>query len=453
MMNLRLRNLARDHIQWLSFSSDRSFTMTSVRPSFSPRAAGDTRVSSKKHLLIQFFADCVGFIDHRKERDEVLLQQHILLSLVLFGELESRVPRNFLLHKRPVHLLNLEFVVRCLWVLKHKRVAAAKHKTILVVEGNLSRDLLSVDENACVGSADLYLDLVVGVGDYCVLLHDAQTREDNLGHGIRTFVSEKSDARSRKVNDNGGELRVFVEIPKVGRALLFRSNLRISIVLGLCVELRLLQPFVEADGAHVRHFLFVCMKLAANFILQLLPHPLHVVFGQSASRCSTGRSSALEHCKQPRVLFFQLANKFFCRVFVDDGLSLNAFGAIGESQCRQRFVKVNIRGTQCRNHDGLAVASEGVLQELCQHRVAVWNKHILLPARLVSKCCNDVAQCGQRLIDRGAFLESIACGAGRVGALGSGEVNEVDVAHLLHLLSLVVFVLLCKVNRHNCVCT
>ena len=73
------------------------------------------------------------------------------------------------------------------------------------------------------------------------------------------------------------------------------------------------------------------------------------------------------------------------------------------------------------HHDSLAVASEGIFQELGQDRVSVGNPDPLLALAVLGQGVDHVSQRGQAQVDGSAFLQPVTGGSGRLNTFTEQE--------------------------------
>jgi hypothetical protein len=82
----------------------------------------------------------------------------------------------------------------------------------------------------------------------------------------------------------------------------------------------------------------------------------------------------------------------------DANRSFYLLGTIIPMKCILCLTKGNIGGTNVRNHNGVAVSSKGILEELCQLGIAKWN--VLLP---LHKSIDATAECKKRAVNVCSF--------------------------------------------------
>mmetsp|Transcript_27415 Transcript_27415/g.78766 ORF Transcript_27415/g.78766 Transcript_27415/m.78766 type:complete len:517 (-) Transcript_27415:561-2111(-) len=123
-------------------------------------------------------------------------------------------------------------------------------------------------------------------------------------------------------------------------------------------------------------------------------------------------------------LVLELADHRVLGVLVDLGLVLDALGAVGVAQRRERLVVVVVRGAEVCHHDRLRVAAQGVLEQARELRVPVGDVRGLA----VHERGDHVAERRQGEVDLGGLLQPVAGGAGLALPLGARQVDHVQLA-------------------------
>ena len=136
------------------------------------------------------------------------------------------------------------------------------------------------------------------------------------------------------------------------------------------------------------------------------------------------------------MIFFTKASKFdiilfklFRRGFnVHATSEINSFSSLGELKSWHCFVAGRTWRTR-DNNTGLVIATEGVLQDTCELRIAV--RHMINVLRC--QCMNHIAQTWQREINLFRLLECFTYGATFEHLLIPRKVYQIQLAFLLWL--------------------
>ena len=211
--------------------------------------------------------------------------------------------------------------------------------------------------------------------------------------------------------ERGSELRSVFNFLAAGEDLRVH---RLDLFLQRPFVLLSLEEFVRADFKRVNGRIFV------GFCLLFLSLQLgHIRVIHDPNRHLFGLQFSLELLEFNLVLAQKGA---LVDVFVDYRFVFDFFGPGCEFECLVTFV-VGVEGWRHHgNHRGLAVTTQGVLQESCELRVAERNVHSV---RLLSQGIYDVSQRRQRLVDFLRLVEAFTRGAGYSHALTARQVNEV----------------------------
>ena len=215
----------------------------------------------------------------------------------------------------------------------------------------------------------------------------------------------------------------------VDEALLFLS-LEIGLILDhLTLLLSLLTDFL----------LFSCQALFElphlfsvldNFSLWLVAHNdtvhAHDLLGSAAL------VKRVELLLQLGNLLLVLAKQRIFGVLINAGLVLDILRSGGVTKRVHRLVEVVIRGAHIRNHHCLCVAAQRVLQETGELTVAVRDVRCLG----VGERGDNVAERGEREINLGGFLETVACSTGLRNTFRAGQIHHVELADANVLLSI-----------------
>lgn len=108
--------------------------------------------------------------------------------------------------------------------------------------------------------------------------------------------------------------------------------------------------------------------------------------------------------------------------FVLVGLDLDLLCPICILKGVEGLLELAAGGGGCANHDGLALATQGVLQQAREFAVSLGDEHALLVG--VPKRVDAVRQREQRAVDLGAFLQPHASVFCDRAPLGTGQVDE-----------------------------
>mmetsp|Transcript_88560 Transcript_88560/g.235681 ORF Transcript_88560/g.235681 Transcript_88560/m.235681 type:complete len:360 (-) Transcript_88560:382-1461(-) len=209
------------------------------------------------------------------------------------------------------------------------------------------------------------------------------------------------------------------------------STFRRATLLGRA-SLRLLELLLPGFVHLVDHSL-ILEKLGLHLLFQLFADRLFLFFRHRPALC---RRHPANLRFEPFVFGLQLLDECLRGIHVDFGLVFDLLCTVGVAKGAQRLVIVDISGREGADHDGLGIASQGVLQDGGELRLAVRHEHVLLGVvRLLSQRGDNVAKHSEGKVDGRAFLEAVARGARRLGALGPGKVHEVHLGLLLRVLA------------------
>ena len=147
------------------------------------------------------------------------------------------------------------------------------------------------------------------------------------------------------------------------------------------------------------------------------------------------------HALQLFVLLLQLPDEFVTFALVDDGVALDLLGLVCVAEGGESLFVVVVGRRDGADHEGLAVAAQGVLQDAGEHTVSV-GSHVLqaFPRGLQGQVTDHAAQHVQGLVDRTAFFHAVSRGSCFVELFAAGQVDQVDHRDLLgHFLVLHLF--------------
>lgn len=131
-------------------------------------------------------------------------------------------------------------------------------------------------------------------------------------------------------------------------------------------------------------------------------------------------------CSQSGNFIVELANHGVLGILIDSWLVLNIFGATSVSERADCLIAVVVRRPTVRNHYCFCITAQGVLEDTRQFGVSVWN----VGALGIDETANDMAKRGERQVDLGGLLESIACCSRLALPLTTRQVNNIEFAYL-----------------------
>ena len=139
-------------------------------------------------------------------------------------------------------------------------------------------------------------------------------------------------------------------------------------------------------------------------------------------------SAVVQFLLQPPQLDFVFPQKRpLVYVLVDPGLVLDFLGPVCELECRLRLPEgIGRRGDHC-HHGGLAVASEGVLQDSGELGVPVGDVGSCL---LVGEGGDDVSEGAQRLVDFLTLFQALSSGLSHSDPLTTSKIYKIELANL-----------------------
>lgn len=137
------------------------------------------------------------------------------------------------------------------------------------------------------------------------------------------------------------------------------------------------------------------------------------------------------------ILLLEFPNEFVLCTLVNHSLVLDLLRSVRVSERRQGLLEVHVRGRNGADHDGLGVATEGVLQNTGQTGVSVRHNLLLgLAHCLVGEYTDASTKRRQALVDSATFLQSLTRCSSLAGLLGTSQVNEIDDGELFSLPSI-----------------
>mmetsp|Transcript_92454 Transcript_92454/g.297228 ORF Transcript_92454/g.297228 Transcript_92454/m.297228 type:complete len:382 (+) Transcript_92454:2052-3197(+) len=120
----------------------------------------------------------------------------------------------------------------------------------------------------------------------------------------------------------------------------------------------------------------------------------------------------------------QPRNLHVLRIDVRHDLVLDVLSSVRILQGVEGLREVHVGGRDASDHEGAAVAAEGVLQHARQLRISVG--HVRAVQLRIPERRDHVAQGKEALVDAHALAEALADGAGLLRALGAREVCEAN---------------------------
>mmetsp|Transcript_2322 Transcript_2322/g.5432 ORF Transcript_2322/g.5432 Transcript_2322/m.5432 type:complete len:324 (-) Transcript_2322:759-1730(-) len=235
-------------------------------------------------------------------------------------------------------------------------------------------------------------------------------------------------SQREEVTDGPGQDRVFVDVENV-RLGLTALVLRVrSCSFSGSLLLRLLELLFPALGHLCQHLLVLC-HLSRHLVFQLFLHHLFLFVGHDCARRPSTRAHLL---LQSFVLLFELLDQHFGRIDVDLGFVLDLLRSISISERSHCLFIVDVGRRNSAHHDRLRVASECVLQDARELRIAVRDKNFLV--RIVgplSQCRDHVPQHGKREVDRSSLFQSVSRRTSALCSLGSGQIDKIHLSLLL----------------------
>ena len=126
-----------------------------------------------------------------------------------------------------------------------------------------------------------------------------------------------------------------------------------------------------------------CFGLRIHLRLHVVERCVHLL------GCGSLILHALQHLSELHDLVFVFAQESILGVLIDSWLVLDRFGAVRIPQRRQRLVVVVVSWGDSRDHHGLRVATQRVLQQTGQLGVTIRN----VAALPVHESFNNITKC------------------------------------------------------------
>eukprot|EP01136_Pigoraptor_vietnamica_P015423 Opistho-1_new@58588 len=224
----------------------------------------------KAAVLVELLANGVDFGDHRKQRNDLVLDELVLLRFGCVGAKAARL-RKFLLRKVVVdhgrHVPGFGQSLALGRVHEVKQMVRTKHKPIEMLERLLRREGNAVDEHARPDAAGRDRDDAALVANHRVLLLDAEPVERHVGYRVAVLLADNGSGFVHEKDDTAREHGVLVEVDDVR---LVRPSRGLDVVVHTAAVLfpRLLQLVVP------RHLDLQEVPLVRSELL--LPHVLCV---------------------------------------------------------------------------------------------------------------------------------------------------------------------------------